>query len=218
MSRLIAALAAALWLAPALLAADAPAPAPARPPRIGYVDIVRVQAEYKLARKYEAETTEWRQTMLMKNQTTLDELERLKSSIEKLPMGSPERLDLQKRHQDLYRESNEMLQAAIRSMDATQSDRLRQVYADLTATVSAVAKEGDYDLVLQEQNRAVDGKHRAEVISQVTGRVVLYAKDGYDLTDTVIKRLNAAYDEKTKADAAKATATPAPQTDEKRTK
>jgi len=217
MSRFLAVLAAVICLVPSLRAADEPT-APARPPRIGYVDIVRVLKEYKLADKYKTEATEKHLKAMRRSQKAADDLSRLKADIDKLAMGTPERLDLQRRFDSIYTETDEYMQTEEQELNAMMAAGLRQVYGDMTAVVNAVAKEGAYDLVLQDQNSPVDGKGRKEVLGQVTGRVVLYAKDGYDLTDTVIKRLNAAYDEKMNAAAVKDTAAPAPKTDEKRTK
>lgn len=215
LSRLIV-LAAFMAAAPLLRAADAPAPV--RPPKIGYVDIVRVLKEYHRSSEFESEATKKRQDAMRKNEGFVSELEHLKTEVERLPMGTPERLEKQRELQELYKKGGEYAQAQFQGLDTMMGTGLREVYTDLATMVQTVAREGDYDFVLQEQNRTVDGKRRDEVMSQVMGRVVLYAKDGYDLTDEVVKRLNAAYDAKKKADAAKDAAAPVPQTDEKRTK
>jgi Skp family chaperone for outer membrane proteins len=211
----LTALVALLAAAPLLRAADPP-PAP-RAPRIAYVDIVRILGKYDRAGEFETLFKEQRQQAMRRNQTFVDEVDRIKADIDKLPMGTPERLALQKRHQDLLKEGGEYAQARMQELDAMVAANLRAVHDDMTAAVKAIALQEGFDLVLQEQHREMDGKTRAEVFSQVTGRVVLYAKDGYDLTDSVLARMNAAYADSKKADAAKRTA-PAPQSEEKRSK
>ncbi len=187
MPQRLAAIAVVLLFTGALRAAEPPAP------RIACVDLVRVLEQSDRAREFEAKFTQERQLALRRNQTFIDEIERLKAEIEKLPMGTPERLKLQSQHQTLLKEGTEHARNRLQELDAMVADNLRQVYAEMTSVVEALAREGGYDLVLQDQRRAVDGKRREEVFAQVAGRVVLFARDGYDLTDAVVKRMNAAY-------------------------
>ena len=70
---------------------------------------------------------------------------------------------------------------------------LNQLFGEVLQEVAAIAKEGDYDLIIKDQSPDPAVNNRTDAVLQLGQRVVLYAKPEYDLTSVVIRRLNDKY-------------------------
>ena len=109
-------------------------------------------------------------------------------------MGTPERLDLEEKAKTAV-EGGGGLPAQSRRGAQQQIHLHAQpaVRRSRSRKSTAIAKEGDYDLIIKDQTPDPDVNNRTDAVLQLGQRVVLYAKPEYDLTSAVIKRLNDKY-------------------------
>jgi Skp family chaperone for outer membrane proteins len=191
---------AAIIGAPAAPAADAtktPAPAAEAPPtgalKIGYVDLSRLWNEYRRRSDFDNDYKTLRLDLANQDRTRTEEIARYNAQIEKLALGTPERLELEEKAKTAVKEAEEFRRKATEDLNARFVVMLNRLFGDVLREVEAIAKEGNYDLIIKDQTPDPNVNNRTDAIFQLGQRVVLYAKPEYDLTDTVIKRLNDKY-------------------------
>ena len=95
---------------------------------------------------------------------------------------------------------------------------LNVLFDDVVQEIEAQAKEDNFDLVIKEQSLERNVTSPGEAILQIGQKVVLYSKPEYDLTASVLKRLNEKYEAEQKKEApvpAPAAKPPAPPAKEK---
>ena len=199
MRRIVVAMLCALAAAGAVLHADSPTPDPERgraaprPLKIGYVDITRALTGYRCYADLAKEQKDLRTTLITQDQARVDQIRKYAQEIEQLAMGTPERTALEEKRKKAIQEAEEFRRKGFGQLDERSVSAFRRLYGDLTREVEAVAKEGDYDLVLKDQSPQSEAANPAEAVIQISQRVVLYAKSEYDLTDAVTRRLNDKY-------------------------
>jgi Skp family chaperone for outer membrane proteins len=173
-------------------AADAAAPAP-HALKIGYVDFSRVWIEYRRRGDFSNDYKQLQLDVANQDRTRNEEIARYNAQIEKLAMGTPERLELEEKAKTAVKEGNEFRRKATEDLNAKFVAMLNRLFGDVLQEVDAVAKEGNYDLIIKDQTPDPKVTNRDEAILQLGQRVVLYAKPEYDLTSAVIQRLNDKY-------------------------
>ncbi len=185
---------------PGALAADAaktPAgetAAPAAPAlKIGYVDFSRVWTEYHRRGEFDSEYKALRLELSDQDRARTDEVTRYGQQIEKLAMGTPERLDLEEKAKAAVKDAEDFRRKAAEELNQKFISMLNSLVAETLQEVDAIAKEGHYDLIIKDQTPDPNVNNRTDAVLQLGQRVVLYAKPEYDLTSAVIKRLNDRY-------------------------
>jgi Skp family chaperone for outer membrane proteins len=73
-------------------------------------------------------------------------------------------------------------------------EAMMEVWNDAIAAVSKYAKENGIDLVLKQQVRTSKPRLKATFYRNVAARTVLYAAAHLDITDKIVKQLNADYE------------------------
>ena len=183
--------------APAVAATNAPvsiAAAPAAPAlKIGYVDFSRVWNEYRRRGDFDKEFSALRLELANQDRTRADEIGRYNAQIEKLAMGTPERLDLEEKAKAAIKEEEEFRRKSSEDLNAKFISMLNRLVAEVIQEIEVIAKEGNYDLIIKDQSPDPNVNNRTDAVLQLGQRVVLYAKPEYDLTGVVIKRLNDKY-------------------------
>jgi Skp family chaperone for outer membrane proteins len=197
---ILMALLAAIFGAPGALAADAGKPAasdaagPAAPAlKIGYVDFARVWNEYRRSGDFDNEYKALRLELGNQDRTRAEEIARYNAQIEKLAMGTPDRLELEEKVKAALKEEEEFRRKCVEDLNVRFISMLNQQVAEVLREIAAIAKEGNYDLIIKDQTPDPNVNSRGEALLQLGQRVVLYAKPEYDLTSAVIKRLNDKY-------------------------
>jgi Skp family chaperone for outer membrane proteins len=197
---ILMALLAAIFGAPGALAADAAKPAasdaaaPAAPAlKIGYVDFARVWNEYRRSGDFDNEYKALRLELGNQDRTRAEEIARYNAQIEKLAMGTPDRLELEEKVKAALKEEEEFRRKCVEDLNVRFISMLNQQVAEVLREIAAIAKEGNYDLIIKDQTPDPNVNSRGEALLQLGQRVVLYAKPEYDLTSAVIKRLNDKY-------------------------
>jgi Skp family chaperone for outer membrane proteins len=178
-------------------AAKTPAPAAEAPPprvlKIGYVDLSRLWDEYRRRRDFDNDYKALRLELANQDRTRTEEIARYNSQIEKLALGTPERLELEEKVKTAEKEAEQFRRKATDELNARFVVMLNRLFGDVLREVDAIAKEGDYDLIIKDQTPDPNVNTRTDAIFQLGQRVVLYARPEYDLTGAVIKRLNDKY-------------------------
>ena len=67
------------------------------------------------------------------------------------------------------------------------------LYKEITDTVAELAKQRGIDIVIYRDGRALAGRSIQDIQRQMSGRKVLYAAGELDITDEVLKKMNAAF-------------------------
>lgn len=67
------------------------------------------------------------------------------------------------------------------------------LYKEITDTVAELARQRGIDIVIYRDGRAMGGRSVQELQRQMSGRKILYATGRLDITDEVLKKVNAAF-------------------------
>jgi len=118
----------------------------------------------------------------------------LEMELEALKEGSQEYEARLEEIQRLRIESNTYLQLS-EAMIRRKHHRLTEdIYQEILNGIAQVAQEGGIDLVLYRDEQIAEGsKDAMELLGQIRNRKVLYSRDGLDITQAVLEKLNRAY-------------------------
>lgn len=169
-----------------------------RPSRTAVVDLPAVSAGYLKTKDLEAELAH-RNTALQQERNTLREkIDRTGRSLqEELKPGTSE---FEERSKQLALSQAEMewfVDSAGRKLDREVAATLRAIYEDIQAVVSTIAKEKGIDIVVAADRLPSEPAQGAtQARQQIVLQKVLYWSPRIDLTQEVISRLNAAYQQK----------------------
>jgi len=161
------------------------------PTRVASVDLARVfeSLEERVARESELKSFIDQQNTLIKDKG--DRLEAAKQDLELLVQGSPERRrkaeDVARLRVDLEVQGRFSEQL----IDRRRAEVFSALFAKIETAVAALATEQGYDLVLNNDAGApVPGNTEAETRTAMASRRVLYAGDGLDISDALVRRMN----------------------------
>lgn len=153
-----------------------PAPAEAAEVRIGYVDMRRVLTESKAGKQVKTEiekTVKQRQEALNRDEQELKKLQQAYEK-DKLILSEAQRQQKQKEFEQKLNEYRQAAAEAQREIRQKEQDYAKKALPEVQDIIRDLAREEKLTLVFE--------KHEMPV---------LYAADGPDLTDKVIKRLDA---------------------------
>jgi Skp family chaperone for outer membrane proteins len=175
-----------------LVLAAAPEPAP-RPAKVGYVDITRALNDYQRRAALEKELRDLHLSLTSRDNVRAADLKRMEQEIEQLAMGTPERLALEQKHKTAVQDAEKFRRETFEELNRRFIAMISLLHKEILDETAAVAREGQFDLVIKDQTPEEAPIGRAEAVLQISQRVVLYAKPEYDLTATVVERLNRKY-------------------------
>jgi Skp family chaperone for outer membrane proteins len=158
------------------------------------VDISRVWSEYRRRGDFDNDYKAIRLDLANQDRTRTEEIARYQKQIETLAMGTPERLELEEKAKTAMKETEDFRRKGAQDLNEKFVSMLNRLFGEVLQEIARVAKEGDYDLIIKDQSPDPNVADRADAVLQLGQRVVLYAKPEYDLTSTVIKRLNDKYE------------------------
>lgn len=184
---------------PALFAADPPedAAAPkvieARPLKIGYIDLTRVLKGYDRRRDTEKDLMELRGSLGGRERALVAEIGRYEGEINQLAMGTPEREDLEKKHQAKLRAFGEFRKENYAVLNQRFVSTIESLYGDVVLEVEALGREQEFDFIIKDQSAEAPAPTHDAIVLQISKRIVLYSKPEYDFTAEITERLNRKY-------------------------
>lgn len=158
--------------------------------KVAYLDLTRVLKGYQKWRDFDKELREFRSNLSKKKDERIARIMRYRREIEQLVAGSPERMQLEEKHQAAARALQEFELKARQSLNSRFVRGLGRVYAEIRQEATAIARERDLDMVIKTQCPEREARAANDLTLQIAFQTVLYAKAEHDLTAEVIKRLN----------------------------
>ena len=161
--------------------------------RIAVCDIVQLFNNYQRRQDLEKKLEVRLRGLQAEDQRRGKAIDALKLELKGLKEGSQEH---EKRHRELRRQTidRQVWRQTEREAAMREHHRLvKEMYAEITKLIAAVAKQRDYHLVIFHEPQEIDSKTSAELLSRIAGRKVLYADRRFDITPLVLRQLNDAY-------------------------
>lgn len=162
--------------------------------RVAVCDVVQVFNNYTKAKDLTAKLNARRDEIKAENDSRVKSIENMAMEIEGLREGSPE---YETRMNEIQRLSIER-QAWIQfQQQLTMRDHhrlTREMYDEILVMIRNVSQENGIEIVLYHMNEDIASEDTEQLLQQIQARKVLYASPQSDLTETVLARLNRAYD------------------------
>jgi len=177
---------------------------PARPPaaqRIAVCDLVDVFNNYQRAKDLTAQLNERREAIRAESQKRNKAIEALRLELENYKKGSVKYKQTGNEITRLAIEAKAYLQYQDALALQEHRDLTKEMYREIKAMVTQVAKQRGISLVLQREPGEPETENTAELLRMIYNQKVLYSSDGLDITESVLLSLNQAY--KSKKPAAK---------------
>jgi len=183
------------WLLNRTLAQQAPAPQPPAPARIAVCDVVHVINQSDWSEDVLSKLGKQRAAMVARRKKVLDEADQKRKELKVLKEGSAE----------YARRQFAIRQVLIRlgeqeKLDQAQAENERYFtslnqYNKIREIVAQIAKQRGIDIVLYQWSGALSAQSASSLLQRIDDQKVLYVADGKDLdiTEEVMKRVNAAY-------------------------
>ena len=184
---------------PALFAADPPETAadaqaiPQRAIKIGYIDLTRVLKGYDRRRDTEKDLVALQGSLGAQERALITEVRRYEGEINQLAMGTPEREDLEKKHQVKIEELGEFRKENYALLNQRFVSTIESLYGDVVRETEALGREGEFDFIIKDQSAEAPAPTHDAIVLQISKRIVLYSRPEYDLTAKVTERLNRKY-------------------------
>ncbi len=165
----------------------------AGPSKVALCDVVHVFNNYVRASDLTDRLNEKRKALQLEGESKLRAVEQMQMELEGLVQGSQQfeaRLaDVQKL--EIERQAwGQIKEASI----LREHHRLtKEMYNQILAKVSQVAKARNVDLVMYQVRGELLGANTQQLLQEIAQRRILYASEGMDLTDIVLTSLNDDY-------------------------
>ncbi len=171
--------------------AAAPAATPAL--RIAVVDMSEIMRK---SGRWQ-DSTEERMRMMDRMRRTLtkmgEQLQVLRNEYENLPPDTEQRAQKQREMSDALQDLQETRSEFETEIAEHHNQAAREMFAAITEAVKAHAEQNGLDLVLKKQNLDLSGAQSVEQSLLLATTEVLYARPVLDISDAVVKRVNAGY-------------------------
>ena len=191
-----ATLAALAALSTPALALQAPPPPPAPNGQATFkLGVVNVKTcfekdKYDRIKEIDTELQKKSEEYLRKQQDIEKRMVELKEQIDSLPRESPlrgEKMLLLRRLETDRKFEQEYGRAKYLEF---YSDRKMEIYNEVRRTVTMIAQEQKFDLILRVEAPLLEEQDPETVTQRINNRVVLYSNETVDITNLVVKRLN----------------------------
>ncbi len=173
----------------------------ATPVTLATVDIVRVLGELNQRADAEAELRTFVAEIEEEDTRRLEELRGLEQQLETLPVGSPERRALEDDIERRLLNLQYWYQLQREKQDVEISLILQDLYRVITEAIAELAAVEGYDVVIVNDsvgemsfNPDAGVPREAQIRQQISGRQLLYVREGVDITDDLIQRMNNRHD------------------------
>ncbi len=175
------------------LRAQGPAAPVAPEARAAVCDLQAIFSEYVRAKDLLAQLNEKRQALAAEDEQRSKAIDALQAELAGLKPGSDE---YEARRAEVERQQIDRAVAIQFGESALRREHRRltmDMYTEITQTVTAIAQERGFNLVLYRDGALVDTDETLELLAQIRSRKLLYSDDSLDITADVLARLNATY-------------------------
>ncbi len=140
--------------------------------KIGVVYLRKAFDSYKKTIEYDQQLMEKRNEVQKKLRDLKAEMDKIKASLE--VVGEKERAKKIEEYRQKERELRSAQLEAMQNIDRQRQKFMKDILSDVKAVINEYAKEHSFDIILN-------------------GDMLLYAGEGYDVTEDIIKILNERY-------------------------
>ena len=175
------------------LQAEKPPASRQMPHQVGLIDMAHVFQEYekfKVLRedlKAEIERTDAEARQMLEKVTTVQ------TKLKEFKQGSPDYVRLEKQLLDGKSQYDAFRAGAQRDLMRKESQIYKQVYLEVSDAVQQYAKIYKYTLIMRFSRKTVDDSTTPPEIVQGMNKQVVYFRGDDDITDKVLRYLNAQY-------------------------
>jgi Skp family chaperone for outer membrane proteins len=171
------------------LLASARVTAEPQPVRVAVVDVFKVMQDAPKKRTIEQQRMEQKQAVDKYQEGEQARLQQLRGELMSLAKFSPQRTTKEEEfiRQSAAAETEVKLRVA--RAEKAYTDAVEQFYAEVRATIRAVAQEAGYQLVINKTEDALNLDRPGDFVLNVAVRSVLYSTPTIDITDAVSARL-----------------------------
>lgn len=161
--------------------------------RVAICDVVVVFNEYQKAKDLTQKLDRRRQEIQAEGQRRSNEIDSIRMTLEGLRPGSKKYRQEQQRMEKLQIERD--VWAKVQKAKVMRDHYLltKEMYNDILRVIRDVADQHELDLVLYRELGQLEAKNTRELLRELSMRKVLYSKPSVNITDLVLKRLNARY-------------------------
>jgi Skp family chaperone for outer membrane proteins len=189
------------WTTSRSFIADRPAGAVAASNKIAVVDLVRVFNEFKQTKALNAKMMEYRKALTDEKDQKQQKVNALREQLESF---APDSADYYKRREELTRLRIDLEVWQGVKLDELGEHHLRWIkrtYQMVTDEVAALAKLKGVDLVVTREemdtpNTSDTSKLMQATLQQILNRKVVYSDPMLDITEEVLKRLDAGFEKR----------------------
>ena len=172
---------------------EAQHPAPPRPLRLGVVDIDQALAGSEEGRDYllaHMQLAEKRRSVLEKHER---QLRILRNELEGLPPGTDKTIEKRAAIEAALRARERDELEFDRQIEARRIDAVGKIFNKVNAAIEQYARQHELDVVLKRQDLQVSPANAGGLSVLMATADVLYVNERYDITDEIIRQLNASY-------------------------
>jgi Skp family chaperone for outer membrane proteins len=184
------AVAAAVWVVAASMN-QAQVTAPPGGTKVAVVDLVRVFNEFEQTEVLNQKMTEYRGQLSERVEGRMEKIEQQKKLLDAYTADTPEWYEQWKKYRKAmfdYRVWEMTEQDLI-----TDSHRrwIKRTYQTVTDEIAKVARQRGYELVVTQEEINLDVRETKTLLQQLVNRKVVFADPKVDLTEEVLRNLNA---------------------------
>jgi Skp family chaperone for outer membrane proteins len=181
-----------------LEAQQPPAADPARPTAVAICDVVSVYNNYDRARDLTEEFNRRREEMERQAAQRAQRIEQLSDVLSGLKVGSKTYEEKVQEMMKLRMEGEAWASLKQRMAEREHRQLTQEMYEEIVAVISAVARQRGYDLVLHRDTIPLESRSSGELLNKIAQRKVLYARKAVDITDVVLELVNRRYQQSKK--------------------
>lgn len=176
-----------------VIAQDAADTAVPTAPRVAVCDVALAFEQYNRAKDLGRQMETRQSEMAAEDERRVAAITRANGNLEALAVQSPEYQRAQDEYQRLVLEHQVWRQFEQARLVREHRLLTEQMYSEILRVIEEYARENGLDLVLYRDIVDLQSETTAELQLKMTQRKVLYNSSAMDITDAVIRRLNAQY-------------------------
>lgn len=165
----------------------------AKPTSVGYVDIVRTLQNLEQTKASEARLAELVKTQSARSDELLAEIQAVQAELESFKADTPAFNETKRKVTDALGRKRAFDEFAKRKIEAERSKDIRAIYSSMKVSVGELCKAQGVDVVMvDDATQPFDPNDPRNAMEQISSRRTLWFNPAIDLTDALIKQMNAA--------------------------
>ena len=164
-----------------------------RPTSVGYVDIVRTLQNLEQTKASEARLAELVKTQSARSDELLAEIQSMQAELESFKQDTPAFNETKRKVTDAIGRKRAFDEFAKRKIEAERAKDIRAIYTAMKTSVADLCKAQGVDVVMvDDATQPFDPNDPRNPMEQISSRRTLWFNPAIDLTDALIKQMNAA--------------------------